>query len=247
MINGLVVGTVVDNVDKAGMHRVKVRYPVDSEENLVSSWCRLCSPMAGKQRGLVILPEVDSEVVLAFAYRSMNPYIIGAVYNGAEDKAEPYHNDDENNDKRVFWSRNDHMVIFDDTEGAEKVEIGAQASERLDVTSAPIYQSMNSAEKTITIYCEKDSEFEAVETISIKCSDFELETDATLKITADSSAIIKSSSSASIETSGSQNYTAGMVDVNPSAAVPDGDSPLDTPEHSHPPSEAKEEEQEAET
>ena len=236
MISGLVVGTVIDNVDKTGMHRVQVRYPVDSEDQLISSWCRICSPMAGKQRGLVILPEIDSEVVLAFAYRSMTPYVIGAVYNGAEDKPEPYHNDDENNDKRVFWSRNDHMVIFDDTEGAEKVEVGAQASERLDVTSAPIYQSLNSAEKTITIYCEQDSELEAVETISIKCTDFKLETDETVILKAESSAIIKASSSASLKTSGTQNYQAGEVYVNPSAAVPDGDSALATPAHSHPPS-----------
>ena len=235
MINGLVVGTVIDNKDPSGMHRVKVQYPVDSEEQLDSSWCRICTPMAGKQRGLVILPEVETEVIIAFAYRSMSPYIVGAVYNGASDKPEPYHNDDENNDKRVFWSRNDHMVIFDDTEDAEKVEIGAQASTRLDVTSAPIYQSMDSAEKTITVYCEKDSEFESEETISIKCKDFELETEATLTMEAESSAIFKSGGSASIDTSGNQNYKADRVDVNPGAPVSDPESPLDTPEHSHPP------------
>jgi uncharacterized protein involved in type VI secretion and phage assembly len=236
MINGLVVGTVIDNKDPSGMHRVKVQYPVDSEEALKSSWCRMCSPMAGKQRGLVILPDIDSEVVIAFAYRSMSPYIVGAVYNGKTDKPEPYRNDDENNDKRVFWSRNDHMVIFDDTEGAEKVELGAQASTRLDVASAPIYQSMDSAEKTITVYCEKDSEIEAVESISIKCTDFKLETDATVKMDAKTSAIFKSGSSASIDTSGNQNYKATKVDVNPSGPVADPQSPLDTPSHSHPPS-----------
>ena len=30
------------------------------------------------------------------------------------------------------------MIIFDDTEGEEKVELGAQAETRLDVTTAPI-------------------------------------------------------------------------------------------------------------
>ena len=57
----------------------------------------------------------------------MSPYVLGAVYNGTEDKPEPYHNDDGLNNKRVFWSRNDHMVIFDDTPGMEKVQLGAQA------------------------------------------------------------------------------------------------------------------------
>ena len=72
--------------------------------------------MAGKNRGWVSIPEIGTEVVISFAYRSLQPYILGAVYNGGDDKPEPYKNDDGNNDKRVFWSRNDHMLIFDDTE-----------------------------------------------------------------------------------------------------------------------------------
>ena len=236
MINGLVIGTVVDNKDPNGQHRVLVQYRVESEEQLNSSWCRMCSPMAGKQRGLVILPDIGTEVVIVFAYRSMSPYILGGVYNGTEDKPEPYHNDDGNNDKRIFWSRNDHMVIFDDTEGAEKFEIGAQASSRMDVTSAPIYQSMDAVEKTITMYCEKDSEMEAVETISIKCKDFVLEAEETVKMESDSSGIFKAGSSASIESGGNQTYKgSSRVDINPSAGTGDPQEPLETPEHRHPP------------
>ncbi len=235
MINGLVVGTVLDNKDPDGLHRVKVQYPVESEDQLDSSWCRMCSPMAGKNRGLVILPDVGTEVVIVFAYRSMTPYIVGAVYNGAEDKPESYHNDDGDNNKRVFWSRNDHMVIFDDTSGAEKVEIAAQASGRLDVTSGPIYQSMDSSKKTITMYCEKDSEVEAVETISIKCKDFKLEADETIKMDAGKTGIFKAGSSASIDSSGNQTYKATAVSVNPGAPTSDPEAPLATPTHSHPP------------
>ena len=95
------------------------------------------------------IPEIGTEVVLTFAYRSLQPYIIGAVYNGGDDKPEPYKNDDEKNNLRLFWSRNDHMIIFDDTEGEEKVELGAQAETRLDVTTAPIYQQLNSARRRL--------------------------------------------------------------------------------------------------
>ncbi|MFT5684580.1 MAG: hypothetical protein ACI8RZ_005521 [Myxococcota bacterium] len=235
MINGLVVGTVLDNKDPDGLHRIKIQYPVESEDQLDSSWCRMCSPMAGKDRGLVILPDIGTEVVIVFAYRSMTPYIVGAVYNGAEDKPESYHNDDGNNDKRVFWSRNDHMVIFDDTSGAEKVEIGAQATTRLDIKSAPIYQSMDSAEKTITMFCEKDSEVEALETISIKCKDFKLEADQTIKLDAGQTGIFKAVSSASIVSTGTQTYKATAIGINPSAPTADPERPLDTPPHSHPP------------
>ena len=92
MISGTVVGIVIDNCDPDGMHRVLVKYPVDSGEELKSSWCRMISPMAGAHRGLTMLPDTGTEVVLGFAYRSMVPYILGAVYNGTEDKAEPFRN-----------------------------------------------------------------------------------------------------------------------------------------------------------
>ncbi len=236
MVNGIVVGIVLENQDPDGMHRVLVKYPVESGEELKSSWCRMMSPMSGKNRGLVILPDKGTEVVLMFAYRSMSPIIMGGVYNGKDDKPEPYHNDDSNDDKRVFWSRNDHMVIFDDTSGAEKIEIGAQASSRLDVTSAPIYQQLKSAEKTINEYCDKDTIHEAKETYSIKCKDFKLEASQTVAIGAHQTASTKSKTSTSIKTpSSTQIYKASRVDINPSAPPADPQKALATPTHKHPP------------
>ena len=133
MINGCVVGIVEDNCDPDGMHRVLVRFPVD--EGVKSSWCRMITPMGGAGRGLVMLPDVGTEVLLSHAYRSLAPFVLGALYNGGADLPEPYRNDDENDDRRVFWSRNDHMVVFDDTAGGELVGVGAMAKTRLKVES----------------------------------------------------------------------------------------------------------------
>ncbi len=235
MINGIVVGIVIDNKDPNQMHRVKVSFPVDAEGELKSSWVRMASPMSGKMRGLVMLPDIGTEVALMYSYRTMTPYILGALYNGGADKPEPYHNDDGNNDKRVFWSRNDHMLIFDDTAGAEKVEIGAQAPTRLQVNSAPIWQRFDSAEKTITEYCDKNTIWEAKETISIKCKDFKLETGATINAEAKSTAILKSGSETKITSSSTQTYKGGTVAINPGAPVPDPSPPLALPPHKHPP------------
>ena len=77
------IGIVIDNVDPDKMHRVKVKFVTDSiqGEFSKSSWCRMMTPMAGQSRGLVMLPEIGTEVLVGFAYRSMSPYILGAVYN----------------------------------------------------------------------------------------------------------------------------------------------------------------------
>ena len=212
MIQGIIVGIVKDNVDPEKMHRVLVELPTEALQGKVESyWCRIATPMAGKDRGLVMLPEIGTEVVLMFSGYSNHPYVIGAVYNGGEDLPEPYHNDDGNNDKRVFWSRNDHMMIFDDTEGAEKVEIGAQTATRLDITSAVIYDSMDSSKKTITEYCDGDTKWEAVEKISIKCTDFVL--DASNKVTS------KSGATTAMKAGGSYKTTAGGTATNKGATI----------------------------
>lgn len=237
MINGAVIGIVLDNKDPDGMHRVLVKFPVDADGELKSSWVRMATPMGGALRGLVMLPDVGTEVVLMYAYRSMSPYVLGAVYNGAEDKPEPYKNDDGNNDKRVFWSRNDHMVIFDDTEGAEKVEFAAKAPTRLNIESGPLWDRLDAAEKQLFEYSDKDIIWEAKETISIKCKDFELETGSTVAIEAKQTAIFKSGSKTDIKSGSSQTYKGGAVAINPAAPVPDPSPAITHPEHKHPPTE----------
>jgi uncharacterized protein involved in type VI secretion and phage assembly len=234
MINGIVVGIVVDNEDPDKMNRIKVKFPVDSAETVESSWCRMCVPMAGAFRGLVMLPEVGTEVVLAYAYRSMSPYVLGAVYNGGPDTT-PYDNADQNNDKRVFWSRNSHAVIFDDTSGSEKVEIGAKATTKLDVTSGPVHQSADASKKTLTSYAEKHIVVEAKETISIKCKDFKLDCDANIAMEAGQKGVFKAGSGMEIKSSATQEYKAGKVDINPPMPSPSPKPVKSTPKHRHPP------------
>lgn len=235
MNQGMFIGIVKDNKDPEKEHRVLVHLPTEKKDKDVDTyWCRVITPMAGENRGLVILPEIGTEVVLMFSGVSHHPYVIGAVYNGSDDLPEPYYNDDENNDKRVFWSRNDHMVIFDDTEGKEKVEIGAQTKTRLDITTAVIYQSADSSEKTITEYCDGDTEWEAVEKISIKCKDFELE--ASDKIEAKSSAgtAMKAGGNWTAKASGNNINKGSAIQVN-SGVPASPTAALELPEYKHPP------------
>lgn len=178
MINGCVMGIVEDNRDPDGLHRVLVRFPVDG--GVMSSWCRMLTPMGGGDRGLVMLPDVGTEVLLAYAYRSMTPFVVGALYNGGEDRPEPYRNDDGEDDKRVFWSRSDHLVVFDDTPGAEQVGIGACAPRRLRVTSAPVHHVLDSAGGRLLERCAGTTMYQAGAKTSIRCRTFSLKADAVL-------------------------------------------------------------------
>ncbi len=61
-INGVVVGIVTNNKDPEDLGRVRVKFPWLSNED-ESNWARIGSLMAGKERGIFILPEIDDEVL----------------------------------------------------------------------------------------------------------------------------------------------------------------------------------------
>ena len=201
---GVVIGIVVDNCDPDGMHRVKVKYPVESADMPESSWCRLITPMAGKQRGWVTLPEVDDEVILGFAYRSGLPYVLGAVFNGED--TPPYANEDGNNDLRVFQSRSGHRVTFDDTSGSERVELITHNEE--------VKVIWDSSGKTLAVYAGENIILEAGSTLSLKCTDFVVDASASVEVSAGSTFDLSASSTASIDGGGSLTLSAGMISIN---------------------------------
>jgi uncharacterized protein involved in type VI secretion and phage assembly len=111
-LKGVAIAVVTQNKDDDQLCRVKVRYPWHDKPR-ESYWARLAMPMAGKGRGLVMIPEVGDEVLVAFEREDLRfPYILGALWNG-QDKP-PVANGDGKNDKRILTSRKKHRLLFDD-------------------------------------------------------------------------------------------------------------------------------------
>ncbi|RDE52141.1 MAG: phage tail protein [Candidatus Accumulibacter meliphilus] len=145
-ISGVVVGVVTNNQDPEGLARVKVRFPWLSAED-ESAWARMATPMAGNDRGLYFLPEVDDEVLVAFEHGDLRfPYVLGALWNG-KDKS-PADNADGKNALRVIRSRSGHLIRLNDEDGEEKIEI-IDKSEKNSIV-------FDTANNTITISSDKD-------------------------------------------------------------------------------------------
>jgi uncharacterized protein involved in type VI secretion and phage assembly len=126
-VKGVAIALVTQNKDDKGLCRVKVSYPWH-EKPRDSYWARLSMPMAGKERGMVLIPEVGDEVVVAFEREDLRfPYVLGALWNG-QDKP-PLANDDGKNDKRIWKSRKKHYLLFDD--GAKGVVELAHEKKRM--------------------------------------------------------------------------------------------------------------------
>jgi len=82
--SNLVVGVVTNNNDPDQRGRVRVKYPSlsDSEE---SAWAQIASVSSGNQRGLMMLPQPDEEVIVGFEHGdARRPIVLGSLFNGKD-------------------------------------------------------------------------------------------------------------------------------------------------------------------
>lgn len=196
-ITGVVIGIVTNNKDPDDLGRVKVKFPwlSDSDE---SNWARVISPMAGKERGLFFLPEVDDEVLVVFEFGDINmPYVIGSLWNG-KDKP-PQTNSDGKNNMRIIKSRSGHLIKLDDTDGAEKIEIIDKSEKNKIVIDAK--------NEMISIVSNKDISISAPNgKVTIEANDIEAKSNASTKIEA--------SAGMDLKASGNMNVKGATVNLN---------------------------------
>ncbi|HST48490.1 phage baseplate assembly protein V [Jatrophihabitans sp.] len=128
---GVYPAWVTDLVDPKKLGRIEVSFPFLGKDgnDAVRAWATLCTPYADKDQGLCILPEVGSQVLVAFeAGNFYRPYIIGSAWNG---KAALPHAAESSNDIRLLRSRADSRLEFDDTKGAPKVTISTASGHQV--------------------------------------------------------------------------------------------------------------------
>ena len=194
---GVAVGVVTNNKDPEGQGRVKVKCPWMSD-NHESFWARLVTPMAGKERGLYMLPEVDDEVLLAFEHGAPEfAYVLGALWNG-KDKP-PESNANGTNDHRTLKSRSGHVVRLDDTNGDERIEILDKSGKNRIV--------IRTAEHTITI--------EAGSKVTITAKDGALTLGGdSVEITSNGSLSLQAKGNIEVKANGQLKLKGATVDIN---------------------------------
>ena len=196
-INGVVIGIVTNNKDPEGLGRIRVKFPWLSDED-ESNWARVASLMAGKERGIFILPEIDDEVLVVFEHGNINmPYIIGSLWNGKD--VPPETNSDGKNDIRMMKSRSGHVIRIDDTDGNEKIEI-VDKTEKNMIT-------IDTKDNKISIMSDKDIEMSAPNgKITIDAMNIEMRSSAATKIEAVAEMDVKAS--------GNMNVKGATINLN---------------------------------
>jgi uncharacterized protein involved in type VI secretion and phage assembly len=127
---GLYPAIVSDLVDPDDLGRIELRFPWLGENgDEVRAWATLLTPHADDDQGLMVLPEVDTQVVVGFEAGDLRrPYIVGACWNGVE--ATPERPAAANN-LRLWQSRAKSRLEFDDTAGAPKVSITMESGHKV--------------------------------------------------------------------------------------------------------------------
>jgi uncharacterized protein involved in type VI secretion and phage assembly len=130
---GPVIGIVTNVKDEDNLGKVKVKFPWLSEDD-ESAWARLASPMAGPDRGLQLVPEVDDEVLVVFERGDPNrPIVIGSLWNGVD--ASPLGADAISGDgavqQRMLKSRIGHTILLDDSDSSKSIVITDSAGNKM--------------------------------------------------------------------------------------------------------------------
>lgn len=181
--NGVVIGIVADLDDPLKLGRVRVKLPHLGDQ--LSDWARMASPMGGKDRGLFMRPELEDEVLVLFEHGDpRRPSIVGAFWSSADpppaDDGKPV-----DNNWRFFRSRSGHLLKFDDTSGAERIEIVGKGGDHkllIDVSGKKIEISCSSGDIALSAPSGK---------LSIDAQQVEIKASASLKIEAGAAMTIK--------------------------------------------------------
>jgi phage protein D len=112
--NSVVVGTVTQVDDPEQLGRVRVSYPALGS-NTEGWWARIASSSAGDGRGLMMMPLVGDEVLIAFEHDDvLRPYVIGSLWNGKGKPGDLVHKDGSfalQSDKLVVINAKDDIQI----------------------------------------------------------------------------------------------------------------------------------------
>jgi phage protein D/phage baseplate assembly protein gpV len=231
-IFGLVIALVTSVQDPEKLGRVKVRFPWLSD-SYESEWARVVQVGAGKNRGLLVLPEVDDEVLVGFEHGDVRwPYVLGGVYNGVDKpKDDPKLIDGSAGtvNRRWFISRAGHVLSFDDGsdgggilietgDGKQVVSLNAAAT-RIHISSGG--DVVIESKGKVSISAGSDLSIEAKSSLALKAPKVSLEGNSKveLKSTAAMSVegvtvSVKGQASTDIDGGAMCKVHAGIVKIN---------------------------------
>jgi phage baseplate assembly protein V len=132
--DGVVIGLVSDVDDPDGLGRVKVTLPWYASG--YDEWARVAQLYAGSGYGSTWVPEVDTEVLVAFAHGDMRwPYVVGCLYSDVDT---PPESRTASSDIKTLRTPAGSELAFDETNGTIDLKTPGGASIKLEEQAGAI-------------------------------------------------------------------------------------------------------------
>jgi uncharacterized protein involved in type VI secretion and phage assembly len=198
--HGLMVAIVTDNLDPDGLGRVKIKLPSLSD-SYESYWCRVASPGASKDAGLVFLPDVNDEVLVGFEHGDIRrPYVLGGLWNGVDKPSlGDALMDNGHNKRQGIVSRTNQRLVFFDGPTDEGVAI-LSGDSRLRI-------ALKETGSEIHVFADGRIVIEAAQDIQIKGQ-------ADVSIEAQGQLTLKGSAGIKVESSGTVDVDGALIQLN---------------------------------
>lgn len=209
-VYGVVSALVTDVNDPEELGRVRLRFPWLSD-TYSSDWARLMQLGAGPQRGTVILPEVNDEVVVAFEQGDVRrPYVLGGLYNGMDRPELGDRLVDGSTGsvkRRGFISKKGHKLVFLDDDAQSGVMV-ATADDGLRI-------ALKDTGTTIRVSSKGKVEIEAVSDVTIRSgANLTMEATGDVSVSAGGRMSLTASAGATLDGGATAAVKGGVVKLN---------------------------------
>lgn len=202
---GVVVGIVTDNDDPDRQGRVKLRFPSLSAD-YESHWARVAAPGNGASRGMVWIPEVNDEVLVAFESGDrQRPFVVGGLWNGS-DTPPPIEVDNGKLNGRHFVSRDGNQVYMWDKPGNSSLGMQTAGEEVVLLLSRTDKKLSGTSDGKIVLTATSDIEINATGKVKISG-------DGGVEITSSAQAKLTGSAGVEVGTSGVAKVSGSQVQL----------------------------------
>jgi phage protein D/phage baseplate assembly protein gpV len=209
-IDSILVGVVTNNKDPQKWGRVQIKLPALSNEE--TFWAPVLTPSAGKERGLMMLPVPDEQVIVAFENGDPSyPYVLGSMFNGKDTPGEELAVTDgsfaiKSDEKARIEAKKD--INLKTTEGKWIIQVD-QGEITEDVKSPGNYTGNFDGAYKVT--AKQAITIESNQGVTIKAPQISVEADATMSL--------KAKGQLSVESQGVLELKGATVMVSGQAAV----------------------------
>lgn len=199
------IAKVSDNKDPDNLNRIKITFR--NEVDVVSAWIPYLTSLAGDGVGFSSLPDVEQQVlVAALDMNRRNMVALGSFWSESFTPPETGENSDADfnsngkNSLNFLKSKSENMIIFDDTEGKEKLQIiQKKTNNRLEFIAEEKKISLTTdetieitAKKELNISAEKIN-IESDKELNFSCEDYQLKASKEVSVEASKDITLKGS------------------------------------------------------